>query len=272
MTGMLADLGVIKITWYSIMILSGVIIAGLLIIKEAKKYNINNEFITNLIFWTIFFGIIGARLYYVAFEWSYYSSHIDSIWKIWEGGLAIHGGIITGLLFIIFYCNKYKVKIFKVLDITVVGLIIAQALGRWGNFFNGEAHGPETTALALEKIGIIPRFVIEGMSINGVYYQPTFYYEFLWCMLGFIILLLVRWLYKYLKTGQLTAIYFMWYSVGRFFIEGMRTDSLMLGNIKVAQVVSVLLFIVGLFIFIKNLRGSKLENLYKEEYISEIKF
>jgi phosphatidylglycerol:prolipoprotein diacylglycerol transferase len=252
MNSILLDLGIIHITWYSIMILSGVIIAGILIMHEAKKYNVNDEFITNLLFWTIVFGIIGSRIYYVAFEWEYYSTHINSIWKIWEGGLAIHGAILFGIMFVLFYCRKYKVRAFKMLDILTVGLIIAQAVGRWGNFFNGEAHGPETTRLALERIGIIPKFIIDGMNINGIYYQPTFYYEFLWCVLGFIVLMLIRWLYKYLKVGQLTSIYLMWYSVGRFFIEAMRTDSLMLGGIKVAQLVSVVLFTLGLYIYIKR--------------------
>jgi phosphatidylglycerol:prolipoprotein diacylglycerol transferase len=254
------------------MILIGVIVAGILIMCEAKKYNVNNDFTTNLLFWTIIFGIIGARIYYVAFEWDYYSTHIENIWKIWEGGLAIHGAILFGLLFVILYCKKYEVRAFKILDILTVGLIIAQAIGRWGNFFNREAHGPETTRLALEKMLIIPKFVIDGMNINGTYYHPTFYYEFLWCILGFIVLILVRWLYKYLKVGQLTSLYLMWYSVGRFFVESMRTDSLMIGDIKVAQLISVVLFAVGLFIYIKKLRGVKLEDLYKEEYVDEIRF
>ena len=154
-------------------------------------------------------------------------------------------------------------------DMAVVGLIIAQAMGRWGNFFNGEAHGPETTREVLEGIKIIPNFVIDGMNIAGTYYQPTFYYEFLWCLLGFVILLCVRKFYEYLKVGQLTGIYLMWYGIGRFFIESLRTDSLMLKEFKVAQIVSVIMFVVGLIMLILGFKGSKFENRYDDYEIEE---
>jgi phosphatidylglycerol:prolipoprotein diacylglycerol transferase len=149
-------------------------------------------------------------------------------------------------------------------------LILGQAIGRWGNFFNSEAHGGATTLIALRSKHI-PDFIINGMYINGVYYEPTFFYESLWCFLGFIVLLIVRH-YKYLKVGQLSGIYFMWYGVGRFFIEAMRTDSLMLGGFKVAQLVSLVLFIIGLALVMIMGRKSKFEDLYTEEMGSKIKF
>ena len=134
-------------------------------------------------------------------------------------------------------------------DIAVPSLIIAQAIGRWGNFFNSEAHGPVTTLANLESFHI-PKFIIDGMYIEGVYYHPTFFYESLWCILGFIVLLLVRRFYKTLKTGQLTCIYLMWYGLGRLFIESLRTDSLMLGSFKVAQLVSLSCFLIGLLFYL----------------------
>jgi phosphatidylglycerol:prolipoprotein diacylglycerol transferase len=266
------DFWKISITWYSLFILFGVFVASIVFIKECKKYKINEDFANNLIFWVVILGIIGARAYYILFNLPYYTSNPGEIFKIWNGGLAIHGGIIVGLLFVALYSLKYKIRFFKVTDMAVVGLIIAQAIGRWGNFFNGEAHGPEVTRNVLESIKIIPDFVINGMKINDVYYHPTFYYEFIWCLLGFIVLLLIRKFFKYIKVGQLTGIYLMWYSVGRYFIEALRTDSLMFNNIKVAQLVSIALFVIGLILIIIGLKGSKFENRYDDYELEDIKF
>ena len=265
-------LGSFEISWYSIFILIGVLIAGALFFIECKKYEINLDFATNLVFWTVIFGIIGARIYYVIFNWSYYSNNLSEIYKMWNGGLAIHGGIIAGLIFIVLYSLKYKVRALKITDMLVVGLIIAQAIGRWGNFFNGEAHGPEVTKSVLEGLKIIPEFVIKGMFIDGTYYHPTFYYESLWCIIGFIVLLLVRKLYEYLKVGQLTGIYLIWYGIGRFFIEGMRTDSLMFGTLKAAQIVSIMMFIVGVILLVLGFKGSKFENRYDDYETEDIRF
>lgn len=258
------DLGMVQISWYSVFILIELFIGGTVLLREARKFNMNDEFLSNLVFWTAIFAIVGARLYYVAFNWNYYGQNPLDIIKIWEGGLAIHGAILFGFIFIFFYTLRYRVKLFRVLDIAAPGLIIGQAIGRWGNFFNQEAYGGEVTRSFLENLHI-PKFIIDGMYINGTYYHPTFLYESLWCLLGFIILILIRRFYKYLKKGQLTGLYFMWYSAGRFFIEGLRTDSLMLGEYKMAQLVSVSLFVIGLIIVVWRARGSKFEGLYKEE-------
>ena len=271
MNPVLLDLGFIKIYWYSIMILLGVFVGGSIIIKEAKRFKIPEDYIINLIILTLLFGIIGARLYYCIFAWSYYSKHLLDIFKIWEGGLAIHGGILFGLIFIIIYTKKYKVNTFRMLDIVVVGLIIGQAIGRWGNFFNGEAHGPITTLETLQNLHI-PNFIIEGMNIHGVYYHPAFLYESLWCLIGFILLLLFRRRY-YCKIGQTTALYLVWYGIGRYMIETLRTDSLMLFDFKMAQIVSILYIIIGLIILLIKSRGLKLENRYNDlENIDEIRF
>ncbi len=236
------DLGIIQIYWYSIFIFLGVLAACIIIFRECKRQKINENFITNLIFYGVIFGLVGARLYFCLFHLDYYSKYPLEILEIWNGGLAIHGGILVGLLVVFLYTKKYKAKFLKVTDILAPGLILGQAIGRWGNFFNGEAFGRETTRLALEKLEI-PNFVIEGMHINGTYYQPTFLYESIWNMFGFLALLMLR-KYKYLKTGQLTGFYMMWYSFGRFFIEIFRSDSLMLGPLKIAQLMSVILFVV----------------------------
>ncbi len=271
MNPILLDLGVIKIYWYSAMIFLGLLIGGWLILKEAERFNISEDFIVNLFFFTIPIAVIGARLYYVIFNWDYYSVNMSEIFMIWEGGLAIHGGMLFGLLWIIFYTKKYKVNTFRILDMIVIGLIIGQAIGRWGNFFNGEAHGTATTLEHLQSLHI-PEFIINGMNIGGTYYLPTFLYESIWCLLGFIILLVIRRL-KYIKIGQTTAVYLIWYGIGRFIIEGMRTDSLMIGNFRQAQIISIIMVILGIVIFILKGKGSKLDNQYnKMGDINEIKF
>ena len=262
MNPVLIDLGFIQIYWYSVMILLGVFIGGSILIKESKRFKLPEDFMINLIILTLITAIIGARLYYVAFEWAYYKDNLLDIIKIWEGGLAIHGGLLFGLIFIFIYSKKYKVNTTRLLDMCVVGLIIGQAIGRWGNFFNGEAHGTMTSLEFLTSLHL-PQFIIDGMKIHGIYYHPTFLYESLWCLIGFIVLLIFRRRY-YRKIGQTTALYMIWYGVGRFFIEGMRTDSLMLGQFRIAQIVSILLVVIGIILMIVKGKGSKLENRYND--------
>ena len=258
------------IRWYSVLILTGVIIGILLLEKEGQRFKISKDFLFNMSFWTIIFGIIGARLYYIIFNFHLYKNDLLSIFKIWEGGLAIHGGIIAGCVTLAIYCAKYKVKLIRILDICIPSLLIAQAIGRWGNFFNGEAHGMATSLEHLQKLHL-PSFIIKGMNISGIYYEPTFLYESLLCLIGFIIVLIIR-RFKYIKVGNLTAFYFIYYSIGRFFIESMRTDSLMIGGFKMAQVISVILFIIGIIIIIKNSRKEKFEDLYNNDYDKEIRY
>ena len=162
----------------------------------------------------------------------------------------------------IFFAKKCHLNFLKLLDMAIPSLILAQAIGRWGNFFNGEAHGIATTYAELKNL-LVPEFIINGMNIGGIYYLPTFYFESLWCLLGFIILLIIRRM-KYIKIGATTCIYLMWYSLGRFFIEAWRTDSLMLGGFKVAQIISIILLFVGLGYLIYLSRKGKYENLYND--------
>ena len=235
MNPVMVDLGIIKIYYYSVMILIGMLTGAFLIYKTLLKKGFSEEFITDLIFYTIIFGILGARIYYVLFNLPYYSKNILEIFEIWNGGLAIHGGIIGGVLWIVYYCKKKNVNILKITDVLCISLILAQAIGRWGNFFNKEAHGAITSLEHLQSLHI-PKFIINGMYINGNYYLPTFYFEFLLDIGLFIILILVRKYVKNPKNGLLTGLYFSIYSIGRFFIEGLRTDSLMLGNLRIARV------------------------------------
>ena len=248
-------LGPIKIYWYSICIFIGIILGSILLFKEVKKRNIDEDKIVNLIFIGLISAFIGARLYYVLFNFNVYKENPIDIFKVWEGGLAIHGGIIAAIIVILIYSKKHKMNFYELLDLLVVSLILGQAIGRWGNFFNQEAYGGPTTLLKLKELGI-PNFVINGMYIpsfnKSILVEPTFYYESCWDLLVFITLILVRKFYKNLKIGNLTSLYLIMYSFGRFFIEGLRTDSLMLGKIRVAQLVSIILIIIGFITLITN--------------------
>lgn len=260
----------IDIRWYSVLMLVAIVICIVLVIIEGKRFNISKDFTFNLAFWVVIIGIICARLYYCAFNYHLYKDNLIDVLKIWEGGLAIHGALIGGLLTLIIYCKRFNVKPFKMTDMVVVPLLLSQAIGRWGNFFNGEAHGAATTFYHLKEMHI-PEFIINGMKINNVYYHPTFFYESIYCLIGFIILLFVR-RYKYIKRGQLTCLYLMYYSIGRFFIERLRTDSLMFAGFKVAQIVSILLFVIGFIVFAILSRKGRFEDLYNEDQKGPLMF
>lgn len=259
------EIGPLQIYWYSIFIFTGILVGSLVIFKEATRRKISEDFMINLICNSIIIGFIGARLYYVLFNIPYYIKNPLEIFMVWNGGLAIHGGIFAALIFICVYAKKHKVNTLQLLDVLVVGLIIGQSIGRWGNFFNSEAYGAITTEATLISQGI-PQFIINGMYILGQYRQPTFLYESIWCLMGFLALLIIR-KDKYLKRGQLTGTYLIFYGVERFIIEGMRADSLMLGPIKIARLVSIAFVIAGIILFVYNKKKSSPtdQKLYTED-------
>lgn len=239
------SIGSINIYWYSVLIVIAIVIGMYFSLKQADENGLGKDFLYDLIFLLIPVGIIGARLYYVLFNFSMFKDNILDIFKVWEGGLAIYGVVIAAIIFIIFYCRKKNKSILLTLDTLVPYLILGQTIGRWGNFINKEAHGGLTTFEHLKSLHL-PNFIIDGMHINGSYYIPTFLYESLWCLLGFIILLIVRNKNKYKNKGLLLFIYFIWYGIGRFFIESLRTDSLYLGIFRISQIVSIILIIIGI--------------------------
>ena len=246
-----------NVYYYSLCILLGVIVAYILITREGKKQGLQKEFISDLIFYTLIIGILGARVYYCLFNLDYYLANPSEILKIYNGGLAIHGGVIAGLIFVYFYTKKKNVSFIKILDIVAPAVIIAQSFGRWGNFFNQEAHGGITTYQNLKNMHI-PEFIINGMHIEGKYYYPTFFFESIWCLIGFIILMIAR-KNKNLRKGFQIGFYFIWYGIGRFFIETLRTDSLMFFGLKIAQIVSLIGIIIGIIIIVTN-RNKKYYN------------
>lgn len=265
MNNVAIEFGPLTIYWYSIFILSAFLIGYYLVVREFKRQKLSITFLNDYFFYLVPIVIIGARLYYVIFEIEYYKENLIEIFAIWNGGLAIHGGLIAGILFTIYYTKKHHINTLKLMDIVAPALILGQALGRWGNFFNQEAYGPATTLSHLQDLHI-PNFIIEGMKIGNVYYEPTFFYESIICLLGFVIILLIR-RFKKIRIGQITSIYFIIYGIARFFIEGLRQDSLMMGNIRIAQLVSILMILFGIFLLIKQIYSKK---VYNEESSNEL--
>lgn len=258
MNSIFLEFGNIKIYWYSVILLIAFLLGCHIILKETKKINIEKDKIENFLLYTIPIALIGARIYYVIFNIDYYLANPIDIIKVWEGGLAIHGGIIAGFVCLLYFTKKNNINILKMMDILFVALIIGQIIGRWGNFMNGEAYGPPTTLHFLQNLHL-PKFIIEGMYIDGSYHHPTFLYESLWNLIGLLIILFIK-KRKNNKVGYISAIYLIWYGIGRFLIESLRTDSLMFLNIKVAQVISILMIAIGIIIFIySKKKGEKYE-------------
>ena len=259
MDRVLLDLGFVKIYWYSITMFLGVLLGIITAYLEVKRKKIDIKKFEDMAFYAIIFGFIGARIYYVLFNLDYYLSNLSEIFMVWHGGLAIHGGIIGAVLAMYVYCKKKKLSFIEMLDICAPALIIGQVIGRWGNFFNSEAHGGIVSLEFLESLHL-PEFIINGMHIDGVYYHPTFLYESVFNLICFIILIILRH-NKKIHLGFITGFYFIWYSIVRFFVESLRTDSLMLGSLRMAQVISIVLFIIGIILIVLSLR----KELYNKE-------
>lgn len=228
----------IKIYWYGLLIMSAIIIAIILMKKDDGKYNIKFDNLIYLFVFLIPISFICARIYYVIFYFNYYQDNLLNIFNIRDGGLAIYGGIIGGIATTMVYCKIRKIKILDMLDYIAPYLILGQAIGRWGNFFNVEAFGSQTTSLF--RMGIFQ---------NGNYIEvhPTFLYESIADFAIFILLFLIRNKRKY--NGEITFLYLMLYSIARFFIEGIRTDSLMFYNFRISQILSLIIFIISFIFF-----------------------
>lgn len=244
----------IDIYWYAIFIAIGFAIAILGLKKDAKRYDINYNNVLELMIIVIPVSIICARLYYIIFNIEYYFNNPQEIINIKNGGLAIYGGIIGGAITTLIFCKIKKIKLLNMFDMLVPYLALGQAIGRWGNFINGEAHGTATTSIF--RMGIVE---------NGIYTEvhPTFLYESIATILIFGILIYLKRRRKY--EGQLTVVYLLLYSIIRAIIEGLRTDSLMFGNIRVSQLISIIILIaVVIFLIYKNKKKSII--LIEEKY------
>lgn len=244
-------LGSIPIHWYGVIIGIGILLAYFYSMSECRRRNLKIKHIDNMAFWVILAGVLGSRLYFVIFNMPYFWENPAEILQIWKGGLAIHGALIGGALAYFIYIWRSKISPFLYADVVMPGVLLAQALGRWGNFFNSEAFGRPTD---------LPwkLFIPEASRPTGYedfsYFHPTFLYESLWNFAGFLFLVwLTRRIYhtqysipNTQHSGSILCAYLIWYSFGRFFIESLRTDSLYLGPFRAAQLVSVLLFLMAL--------------------------
>lgn len=229
------SLGPIVVRWYGILIASAVLLGTVLAMKESEKQGWDPDKFLNILIVSLPSAIIGARLYYVLFNWDYFSRNLAEIPATWHGGLAIHGGLIGALLAAYLMVKRYDLNFWQGVDIAAPSIILGQAIGRWGNFFNQEAYGYEAD----------PAKIPWAMYIDGAYRHPTFLYESLWNIGVFAFLLWFR-RKRGLKHGDIFIMYALLYSVGRFIVEGFRTDSLMLTpSLRAAQVVSALTIAAG---------------------------
>jgi phosphatidylglycerol:prolipoprotein diacylglycerol transferase len=235
--------GPLVVRWYGILISSGVAIGIILAYKECIRHKIDPDHILTLAIYCLPAAFIGARLYYVIFRWGeYYRFHPEEIIAIWHGGLAIHGGVIGGILAGYFVVKKNKLNFWKMADIVAPSIILGQAIGRWGNYFNQEAYG-------------YPTDLPWAMFIDGAYRHPTFLYEFIWNLGVFAYLIWRRYRHG-TKEGEIFISYLIFYSLGRLVIESFRTDSLMIGPFRTAQVISVILILLGLIFYYFKVRNS----------------
>lgn len=259
------NIGPLTLYFYSLMILSGVLVALYLGLKEGEKLGIDKDIILDGIIIILPLAILGTRIWYVMFSWDQFRDDLGRIFRINEGGLAIHGGFIVAVIATYVYTRIRKVDLFRAVDLVAPGFLVAQALGRWGNFFNQEAHGfvigqstNGTPNLSLDQQRAflsetlrLPNFITNNMYLRGPvglqYYHPTFLYESLWNLVGFALILVLR-RTKFMRSGEMLAVYLIWYSVGRFTIESMRTDALFIGNtnLRIAQVVSLTMILLGI--------------------------
>ena len=235
-----------SLPWYGVLIAAGVIVAMILCMHEEKLLSLKADTIIDLAFWAIPFGLIGARAYYVVFNWQAFAHDPLSIFRIWEGGIAIYGAVLGGLLGVLIFSWRRKLNPLLLTDIIVPGLSLAQGIGRWGNYFNMEAYGREITNPAWQ-------FFPVGVQIpNGMGYtwhMATFFYESCWDITVFTAL----WFFfrhRTRSTGTLTLWYLLLYGAGRFVIEGLRTDSLMSGSIRVSQLLSLILVVSSALLLI----------------------
>ena len=246
------------IQWYGIIITLGLILALIYVLPRMKRFGLDSDRTIDAIIGGVIGGIVGARIYYVLMRWDEYKGDWKAIINTRQGGLAIYGGIIGALLVGLTICKIKKIKMLPMLDIVSLGFLIGQGVGRWGNFFNQEAFGTNTNSFLGMTGGTIQRTISDGMQMGGDMYEngldmlwekpvhPCFFYESVWCLLGFVIL--AFWSKRRKYDGQIFLMYLAWYGAERFVVEGLRTDSLMLGNIRISQALSAVIFVASIIL------------------------
>lgn len=268
------SIGNVHIAWYGILIAVGILLAMFMAFKNCKRFGVNADKLVDVVLGGLIGGVVGARVYYVIFSWDQYKDNLSSIWHTWEGGMAIYGGIIGAFLVGGIVARVHKMHVLPVLDIAALGFLIGQGLGRWGNFINGEAFGCNTNlpwgmtgdriVAYLSDSKNIMALTELGITVDAsAPVHPCFLYESIWCILGFVVL------YIYSKhrrfDGEIFLMYLGWYSFERMFVEGLRTDSLMIGKIRVSQLLSGLLFAACLLTWL--IIRSKIRSAHDDNYL-----
>ena len=247
------QIGSFRITWYGVIIAVGILLAMLMAFRNAKRFGVNADKLVDVVLGGLIGGVVGARLYYVIFSWDQYKDNLSAIWHTWEGGMAIYGGVIGAFLVGMIVARCHKMRVLPVLDLASLGFLIGQGIGRWGNFVNGEAFGCNTdlpwgmtgTRIVsyLSDTDNIATLTSLGVSVDpNAPVHPCFLYESIWCLLGFVLL------YLYSKKhrrfdGEIFLMYLGWYGFERMIVEGLRTDSLLIGKIRVSQLLAGLKFV-----------------------------
>lgn len=288
-------LGPITVRWYGIILGSAALVGLWLAVMEGKRFKISPDFFMDLLLIGVPSAIIGARIYYVAFKWDAYKNNLLEIFQIWHGGIAIYGALIGAIIAGYIYFRRKGYNFWRIVDICAPSLIAGQMIGRWGNFVNQEAHGGPVTEEFLRNSLHLPNWIVDQMYIQGQYYHPTFLYESIWNLVG---LLLLFWLRRrpFLRAGELFFSYFIWYSVGRFFIEGLRTDSLAFdapgwlaslvnalwspmtlvfeagsmdyGNVRISQLLAVLIIIAAIVLIVLRRKKGWSAEKYSDPIVS----
>ncbi|MFD0957923.1 prolipoprotein diacylglyceryl transferase [Paenibacillus chungangensis] len=286
------SIGSIEVRWYGFILGAAALVGLLLAVQEGKRFGIKPDFFMDLLLIGAPTAIIGARIYYVAFMWDEYKDNPMDIFKIWEGGIAIYGAIIGAFLAGVIYSRYKGYSFWRIVDICAPSLLAGQMIGRWGNFMNQEAYGGPVEESFLRETLNLPNFIVDQMFIvdqafqAGAFRHPAFLYESLWSLVGLVVLFVLR-RQKFLRTGELMATYLIWYSIGRFFIEALRIDSLAFmgpgwlasimnglwapmnlifdkgyldpayGNIRISQLVAVGLIVASIiFIIVRRVTGA----------------
>ncbi len=290
------DLGFLRVHWYGI-ILGLAALAGLgLAIQEGKRFRLPSDFFMDLLLIGVPSAIVGARIYYVAFKWQDYKDNPIDVFKIWEGGIAIYGALIGAVIAAVLYTRAKGYSFWRIADICAPSLLIGQAIGRWGNFVNQEAHGGPVSEMFLRNTLFLPDFIVDQMYIKDGFYHPTFLYESLWNAFGILLLFALR-RQLFVRAGEVFMSYFIWYSIGRFFIEGLRTDSLAFdgpewlegfvgalwspmtalgfesgdmayGNVRISQVVALLLIFAAFVIIVVRRKKGYAKERYADPIVS----
>lgn len=289
------SLGPITVRWYGIILGSAALVGLWLAVMEGKRFRISPDFFMDLLLIGVPSAIIGARIYYVAFKWDAYKNDLLEIFKIWNGGIAIYGALIGAMIAGYIYIRRKGYDFWRIADICAPSLIAGQMIGRWGNFVNQEAHGGPVTESFLRDSLHLPAWITDQMYIDGQFYHPTFLYESMWNLLGLLLLFVLR-RQSFLRAGELLFSYFIWYSIGRFFIEGLRTDSLAFtapewfaslinglwspmlvlfepgsmdyGNVRISQLIGILIIIAAIILIVLRRKKGWSSEKYGDPIVS----